>query len=54
MPTKIIIREAFIISLIQHIEADFSMKSQPQNSAFRFNPENFYPCTSFRDLIIVA
>ena len=29
------------------------MESQPQNPAFRINPENFYPCTSFRDLISV-
>ena len=29
------------------------MECQPLNPEFRINPENFHPCTSFRDLIIV-
>ena len=35
-----------MISLIQNFEADFLRKqkeSQPQNSEFRNNPENFHP-----------
>ena len=39
-----IIREATIISLIQHFEADFHFESQPKNTEFRINPENFHPC----------
>ena len=31
-----------MVSLIQHFEAD--LESQPQNSKFRNNPENFHPC----------
>ena len=35
-----LIKEAIIISFIQHFEAE----SQPQNPEFRINPENFHPC----------
>ena len=30
---------------------DISMESQPQNPEFRYNPENFHPCNSFRSSI---
>ena len=37
-----LIKEAIIISLIQHFEADF-MEIQPQNSEFRIHPEYIHP-----------
>ena len=35
------IKEAIMVSLIQHFEADF------QNPEFRNNPENFYLCLTW-------
>ena len=39
-----LIREAIIISLIQHFEADFLWKVNRKNPEFRIDPENFHPC----------
>ena len=36
-------RDAIKICLVQHFEADFLWKSQPQNPEFRDNPDNFHP-----------